>query len=53
MFSYGILVYVDVIIRFKSCQFYGHNTELDKISLGCNKETMFVHPFPALWQVLA
>ena len=38
MFSYGIeqkgiLVYVDVIIRFKSCQFYGHNMETHVISL--------------------
>ena len=52
MFSYGILVSVDVIIRFESCQFYGHNMETH-ISLGCNIETTFVHPFPALWQVLA
>ena len=53
MFSYGILVYVDVITRFKSCQFHGHNMEMHKISLGCNIETMFVHPCAALWQVLA
>ena len=52
MFSYGILVYVDVIIRFKLCQFYGHNREMHKISLGSNIETMFVHHFPALWQTL-
>ena len=58
MFPYGtklkgILVYVDTIIRFKSCQFYGQNMETHKISLSCNIETMFVHLFPALWQVLA
>ena len=51
MFSYGIPV--DVIIRFKSCAFYGHNMEMYKISLSCNIGTMFVHPFPALWQLLA
>ena len=39
MFSYGIeqkgiLVYVDVIIRFKSCQFYSHNAEMHMISHG-------------------
>ena len=39
MFSFGIeqkgmLVYVDAIIRFKSCQFYSHNTEMHKISHG-------------------
>ena len=30
MFSYAILV--DVIIRFKSCQLYGHNMEMHLIS---------------------
>ena len=49
MFSYGILVYVNAVIRFVSFQFYGQKAEMHKISLSHNVETMFVHPFPALW----
>ena len=49
----GILVYIDAIIRFKSYWFYGQNPETHKISLSHNVETMSVHTFPALWQILA
>ena len=34
MFSYGIFVSVDAIIRFKSCQLYGQNRETHVISHG-------------------
>ena len=49
----GILVYVNAITRFKSYQFWGHNTETQKISLHHKYRDNVFHPFPAQWQVLA